>query len=56
MRLILKKCRVHDNNILFIDASQHFDKAGNQNVLTDEHVEKLLIRIEDVKPSTSMPM
>ena len=40
--LILKKCRVHDNDILFIDASQHFDKAGNQNVLTDEHVEKIV--------------
>ena len=40
--LILKKCRVHDNNILFIDASQHFDKAGNQNILTDGHVEKIV--------------
>ena len=40
--LILKKCRVHDNNILFIDASQHFDKVGNQNTLTDEHVEKII--------------
>ena len=40
--LVLKKCRVHDNDILFIDASQHFDKAGNQNILTDEHVEKII--------------
>ena len=40
--LVLKKCRVHDDNILFIDASQHFDKAGNQNTLTDVHVEKII--------------
>ena len=25
--LILKKCRVHDNDILFIDASQNFEKV-----------------------------
>ena len=40
--LVLKKCRVHDGNILFIDASQHFEKVGNQNTLTDEHVEKII--------------
>lgn len=40
--LILKKCRVHDDNILFIDASAHFEKQGNQNVLTDDHVEKIV--------------
>ncbi len=40
--LVLKKCRVQDNNILFIDASQHFEKVGNQNTLTDEHVEKII--------------
>ena len=40
--LVLKKCRVHDDNILFIDASQHFEKVGNQNRLTDVHVEKIV--------------
>ena len=40
--LVLKKCRVHDDNILFIDASHHFEKVGNQNRLTDEHVEKIV--------------
>ena len=40
--LVLKKCRVQDNNILFIDASQHFEKVGKQNMLTDEHVEKII--------------
>ena len=33
---------MHDDNILFIDASQHFEKVGNQNRLTDEHVEKIV--------------
>jgi len=40
--LVFKKCRVHDDNILFIDASQHFEKSGNQNALTDEHVAKII--------------
>ncbi len=40
--LIIKKCRVDDDNILFIDASRHFEKAGNQNVLTDAHVDKII--------------
>lgn len=40
--LILKKCRVHDNNILFIDASNEFIKVGNQNALADEHVNKII--------------
>ena len=40
--LVMKKCRVHDDNIYFIDASADFIKAGNQNALTDEHVEKIV--------------
>ena len=40
--LVLKKCRVHDNDILFIDASQHFEKASNQNTLSNEQVEKIV--------------
>lgn len=40
--LVLKKCRVHDDNILFIDASQHFEKIGKQNTLTDGHVERII--------------
>lgn len=40
--LVMKKCRVHNENILFIDASQHFKKSGNQNTLTDAHVEKIV--------------
>jgi len=40
--LVFKKCRVHDDNILFIDASAHFEKVGNQNALTDDHVAKII--------------
>ncbi|HFD87909.1 MAG TPA: type I restriction-modification system subunit M [Gammaproteobacteria bacterium] len=40
--LVLKKCRVHDDNILFIDASREFAKSGNQNMLTDAQVEKIV--------------
>jgi type I restriction enzyme M protein len=40
--LVLKKCRVHDQDILFIDASRDFEKQGNQNHLSDEHVEKII--------------
>ena len=40
--LILKKCRVADGNIFFIDASQEFEKSGNQNILTDSHVAKIV--------------
>lgn len=39
--LVIRKCRIHPNNILFIDASADFEKEGNQNVLTDEHIDKI---------------
>lgn len=44
--LVLKKCRVHDDNILFIDASTGFDKRGNQNFLTDDHVSEIITAYE----------
>jgi len=40
--LVLKKCRVHDQDILFIDASRDFEKQGNQNHLSDDNVEKII--------------
>lgn len=40
--LVFKKCRVHDDNIMFIDASAEFEKIGNQNRLTDAQVEKIV--------------
>ena len=38
--LIFKKSKV-DNNVVFIDASNEFDKGKNQNVLRDEDIEKI---------------
>ena len=38
----MKKCRKQDEDILFIDASQHFEKAGKQNLLTDAHVDEIV--------------
>ncbi|MGL5296246.1 MAG: type I restriction-modification system subunit M [Culicoidibacterales bacterium] len=39
--LVFKKCRENDD-ILFIDASNEFEKGKNQNNLTDNHVEKII--------------
>jgi len=40
--LVLSKCRVHSDNILFIDASQGFEKVGNQNRLSLDNIDKIL--------------
>lgn len=44
--LVLKKCREANDNILFIDASQHFEKDKNQNTLTDEHIREIVSTYE----------
>ena len=40
--LVFKKCRTHPDDILFIDASNDFEKVKNQNHLKPEHIEKIL--------------
>ena len=40
--LVFKKCRKHPDNILFIDASQHFDKVKMQNIIRPEHIQKIV--------------
>ncbi|TMN22690.1 type I restriction-modification system subunit M [Lentibacillus cibarius] len=40
--LVLKKCREQDENVLFIDASQSYEKGKNQNNLSDEDVNKVV--------------
>jgi len=40
--LVFKKCKEHPDDILFIDASQHFDKVKTQNQLRDEDVERIV--------------
>ncbi|MCK0159042.1 type I restriction-modification system subunit M [Allomuricauda sp. F6463D] len=40
--LVLSKCRVHNDNILFIDASQDFEKDGNKNKLMEAHIDTIV--------------
>ena len=41
--LVFKKNRAENkDNILFIDASKEFEKGKNQNLLTDEHIDKII--------------
>ena len=40
--LVLSKCRVHSEDILFIDASNEFEKVGNQNQLTQDNIDKII--------------
>lgn len=40
--LIFKKCRENPDNILFIDASDDFEKAVKQNILRDKDIEKII--------------
>jgi type I restriction enzyme M protein len=44
--LVLKKHRKIDDNILFIDASAHFDKSKSQNFLRDKDLERILDSVE----------
>ena len=39
--LVLKKCKKPDD-VLFINASEHFEKGKRQNDLTDEHIAKII--------------
>ena len=39
--LVLKKCKKPDD-ILFINASEHFTKGKRQNFLSNEHIEKII--------------
>jgi len=40
--LVFKKCREHPDDILFIDASQYFEKVKTQNYLRDEDVDRIV--------------
>ena len=39
--LVLKKCKKPDD-VLFINAAEHFVKGKRQNQLTDEHIDKII--------------
>ncbi len=40
--MVLSKCRANDENILFIDASQGFEKDGNKNKLEEGHIDRII--------------
>ena len=40
--MVFKKCRENSDDILFIDASNEFEKVGKQNVLRQEHIDKII--------------
>ncbi len=40
--LVFKICRENPDDILFIDASNDFVKEKNQNILTEEHIDKIV--------------
>jgi type I restriction enzyme M protein len=40
--MVFKKCKEHPEDVLFIDASQHFEKVKTQNVLRDQHIDKII--------------
>lgn len=44
--IILKKNRV-SKDVFFIDASKEFDKGKNQNIMTDDHIAKILKAYQD---------
>lgn len=40
--MVFKKCRENPNDVLFIDASNDFEKVKTQNILRTEHVNKII--------------
>lgn len=47
--LVLRKCRKHNDSILFIDASNDFEKVKTQNRLLPEHIDKIADTYNDWK-------
>lgn len=45
--LVLKKNREQSGNILFIDASNDFEKQKNQNKLLPEHLDNIIVAVEN---------
>jgi type I restriction enzyme M protein len=57
--LVLKKCKKPDD-VLFINAAEHFDKGKRQNVLLPEHIDKIVdsyqFRREEDRYARRVPM
>ena len=52
--LVLKKCKKPDD-VLFINASEHFDKGKRQNQLSRGHIKKLLKPINSARKKIAIP-
>jgi type I restriction enzyme M protein len=57
--LVLKKCKKFDD-VLFINASEHFEKGKRQNKLGQDHIDKILdtyqFRKEETRYARRVPM
>jgi len=57
--VVLKKCKKPDD-VLFINAADHFEKGKRQNVLRDEHIDKIVetyrYRKEEARYSRRVPL
>ncbi len=57
--LVLKKCK-KDEDVLFINASEHFEKGKRQNRLLNEHIDKIIqtyaSRSEEERYSKRVPL
>ena len=57
--LVLKKCKKPDD-VLFINAAEHFAKGKRQNLLSDEHIAKIIktyqFREEEARYSRKVEM
>jgi len=40
--MVFKKCRENPEDVLFIDASNDFDKVKTQNILREDHIDKII--------------
>jgi type I restriction enzyme M protein len=47
--LVFKKCRESPDDILFIDASEHYEKVKTQNILTQENIDKIISTFRERK-------
>jgi type I restriction enzyme M protein len=58
--MVFKKCKENPEDVLFIDASQHFEKVKTQNVLRHDHIDKIVNtyrnRKEEDKYSKRVPL
>jgi type I restriction enzyme M protein len=47
--MVFKKCRENPNDVLFIDASNDYEKVKTQNILRDEHIDKIISHYRERK-------